>query len=425
MKIHFSIIGLALVSVLSFGSIACRDNKPEKNTLDGLPPIIVPSSGNISNGSIPTYEQPGETSDDSHYREIIGIAIGKGTKNSDIDNFWRGDFGFVSNNPYVSPNRLIPYRTSRPPVTACPYNSVSELAGNAFYCPADMSISWDEDWFLQGYTRFSRQQDMFPLIILAHEWGHHIQKLAVEPTFSIQAELQADCYAGAYLNYAATRSRYIRLEEDDVEESIVAFFNIGDKNFQDSNWFAEGIHGRPADRQAAFARAFISGDVRQCQAYARFTPQAPIQLGGYTLMPLPATTYKGIGNSIFEFKTRSVSGQMKFMPQLSATAASEQIRTVAREWFGNSQARFIGDVKPQDGLLQIGDTTALQRYEQVLIDEYGRPKTIHGSLFLHIRPGGGGLIFDVFQDGVAPTNAASWKNVEDMLFVSLFGVKVR
>ena len=232
MKTNFSIIGLALVSVLSFGSIACNGKKTQINTLDGLPPITVPSSGNISNGSITTYEQPGETSDDSHYREIIGIAIGTGTQNSDIDNFWRGEFGFVSNNSYISPSRLIPYHISRPPSTACSYNSVSELVGNAFYCSRDMSISWDEDWFLQGYTRFSRRQDMFPLIILAHEWGHHIQKLAGKPTFSIQAELQADCYAGAYLNYAATRSRYIRLEEDDVEESIVAFLILATKTFK-------------------------------------------------------------------------------------------------------------------------------------------------------------------------------------------------
>jgi predicted metalloprotease len=60
--------------------------------------------------------------------------------------------------------------------------------------------------------------------ILAHEWGHLVQGnlgLLKGQYYTVQTELQADCFAGAWAAHAGEEGL---LEEGDLEEGANALF---------------------------------------------------------------------------------------------------------------------------------------------------------------------------------------------------------
>lgn len=84
-----------------------------------------------------------------------------------------------------------------------------------FYCPADESIYIDTAFF--GTLRSDFGASAGPLAqmyVLAHEWGHHISNITGSlqsvgrdtgpASGSVRLELQADCYAGAWVRDAST-----------------------------------------------------------------------------------------------------------------------------------------------------------------------------------------------------------------------------
>ena len=73
---------------------------------------------------------------------------------------------------------------------------------NAFYCPSQDFLAWDENLMAAGYQQIG---DAWVYLIIAHEWGHAIQARLQADQVSVAAELQADCFAGATLFGAADR----------------------------------------------------------------------------------------------------------------------------------------------------------------------------------------------------------------------------
>ena len=71
----------------------------------------------------------------------------------------------------------------------------SDIRGNAFYCPARDIVAWDRKILLRSCKE--RFGDFLVAMVLAHEWGHAIQKRTKLPSDrTIVVETQADCYAG-------------------------------------------------------------------------------------------------------------------------------------------------------------------------------------------------------------------------------------
>jgi hypothetical protein len=130
------------------------------------------------------------------------------------------------------------------------------------YCPFDHTIYLPEVFMQLQYDHVG---DYAVVVIVSHEWGHAIQaqlNILGGDYYTIQTELQADCLAGAYSEYATTRSENVIVEKGDVEEGAHTLFLAGD----DLPWFEPGAHGSGDQRADAFNNGLGNG-VAVCNDY--------------------------------------------------------------------------------------------------------------------------------------------------------------
>jgi len=101
-------------------------------------------------------------------------------------------------------------------------DGVSTGCGNAssavgpFYCPPDESIYLDTGFYDELSSQFGATAGpLAQLYVVAHEWGHHIQNITGQTegldtsqtgpdSDGVRLELQADCFAGAWVGAAET-----------------------------------------------------------------------------------------------------------------------------------------------------------------------------------------------------------------------------
>jgi predicted metalloprotease len=156
----------------------------------------------------------------------------------------------------------------------------AQSATGPFYCPEDEKIYIDLGFFDELSQRFGAPGEFAQAYVIAHEVGHHVQKLlgiesaiqrareqnpsAANP-LSVQLELQADCFAGVWGN--STEQRSI-VDQNDVQAGLRAAAAVGDDRLQR---MARGrvspesfTHGSSAQRVAAFKRGLDSGKVSAC-----------------------------------------------------------------------------------------------------------------------------------------------------------------
>lgn len=161
--------------------------------------------------------------------------------------------------------------------SACGYAS---SATGPFYCPGDNKLYLDFNFFNDLKTEFKAPGDFAQAYVVAHEVGHHVQNLlgtmdkvqAAGNTnqMSVKLELQADCYAGVWANYAQKQGL---VEAGDAEEAIRAAQAVGDDAIQKQTQgyvVPESFtHGSARERMTWFTRGFQSGDMQQCNTFGR------------------------------------------------------------------------------------------------------------------------------------------------------------
>jgi uncharacterized protein len=159
----------------------------------------------------------------------------------------------------------------------------AQSAMGPFYCPADEGIYIDTSFYEELQNRFGAAGDFAQHYVIAHELGHHLQKLTgvaekvqraqaqsseVEGNrYQVAMELQADCYAGVW---AALNKE--RMEAGDIEEGLRAAHQIGDDVLQRAS---QGVvveaaftHGSAEQRMAWLKRGLASGDPDQCNTFS-------------------------------------------------------------------------------------------------------------------------------------------------------------
>lgn len=162
----------------------------------------------------------------------------------------------------------------------------AQAASGPFYCAPDHKVYIDLSFYRDLRQRFNAPGDFAQAYVIAHEVGHHVQNLlgimnkvqALQRratnqqqvnALSVRLELQADCLAGIWANYA-DRERNI-LEQGDVEEGLNAAAQIGDDRMQrraKGYVVPEGFtHGSAEQRVQWFRRGIESGDLKQCDTF--------------------------------------------------------------------------------------------------------------------------------------------------------------
>ena len=152
-----------------------------------------------------------------------------------------------------------------------------------FYCPEDEKVYIDLG-FWQELKRFGGDTgDFAQAYVVAHELGHHVQKLlgieqrmrrlsqqdeGEQNPLSVDLELQADCFAGVWGH--STEQRNI-VHEDDVAGALRAAAAVGDDHLQKMSGRAVSpeswTHGSSAQRQEWFKRGLDGGDVNSCTTF--------------------------------------------------------------------------------------------------------------------------------------------------------------
>jgi predicted metalloprotease len=149
-----------------------------------------------------------------------------------------------------------------------------------FYCPGDEKVYIDLSFYEQLRRQFNSPGDFAQAYVVAHEVGHHVQKLlgitdrvdalasrmseAEANRLSVRVELQADFFAGVFARYVQNQGM---LEAGDIEEALRAASAVGDDQIQrrTTGYVVPDsfTHGTSEQRLRWFKKGFDTGDMRQ------------------------------------------------------------------------------------------------------------------------------------------------------------------
>ena len=159
----------------------------------------------------------------------------------------------------------------------------AESATGPFYCPGDEKVYIDLGFYDELKSRFGAPGQFAQAYVLAHEIGHHVQKLigveskvrraqqqnpGAENQLSVRMELQADCLAGVWGHSTAERKL---LDQGDIESGIGAAAAVGDDRIQRMSGRSVSperfTHGSSAQRVQWFKTGMESGKVESCDTF--------------------------------------------------------------------------------------------------------------------------------------------------------------
>ena len=239
---------------------------------DGNQSIQLPIPGQ-GNPSAQTQLSPEEEAADNERAQFVKVVL------ADTEDVWNKIFSEHSER-YQAPV-LVLFR-----------DAVESACGNAssasgpFYCPADQKLYIDLSFYSELQNRFKAPGDFAMAYVVAHEVGHHIQKLMGTSDkmhrlrgrvseeeynkFSVKLELQADFYAGVWANHAQQikgPDGHSIIEAEDIGEALNAANAIGDDRLQKQSQgyvVPESFtHGTSEQRMYWFKKGFETGDLKQ------------------------------------------------------------------------------------------------------------------------------------------------------------------
>jgi uncharacterized protein len=154
-----------------------------------------------------------------------------------------------------------------------------------FYCPEDERVYIDLGFFDELSRRFGAPGQFAQAYVLAHELGHHVQKLlGIEGKvhqlqesnsreanpLSVKLELQADCFAGVWAH--STQQRGL-LESGDVQSALGAAAAVGDDRLQKMSTGhispESFTHGSSQQRMHWFKAGLDNGTIAACNTFGQ------------------------------------------------------------------------------------------------------------------------------------------------------------
>lgn len=270
------LLRLSLVVVLCLGAACSFETRPASEAPsatgadeDGRddPP---PTADGDERASTRDADDEGAMLDEvTGYEESIELAV------ADVEDFWESELVSVYGIEYdpIDPDDIVPGEPGAD-IPDCGGFEVTyaEVEQNAFYCPDADYITYDDaDLFPELFDEYGTAG---MAVVLAHEWGHRAQSEAslfddlATPTLTF--ELQADCFAGAWV-------ARVHLGESDTFELLPGALEaaLGSLlEFRDPVGSSPDdplAHGSGFDRASAFQDGFEAG-VRLCSTYVADPP---------------------------------------------------------------------------------------------------------------------------------------------------------
>ena len=216
----------------------------------------------------PQEQTAEEKARDDERAKFVSVVLGY------TEDVWDSLFA-VSGKQYVKP-RLVLFRDQVE--SAC---GMASAASGPFYCPGDQEVYIDLSFYEELENRFQAPGDFAEAYVIAHEVGHHVQKLlgisdkmdrlrqqlsqGEYNKYSVMLELQADFFAGVWAHHAQQMKNI--LERGDIDEALNAANAIGDDRLQKETQgrvIPESFtHGTSQQRMYWFKKGFETGDMKQ------------------------------------------------------------------------------------------------------------------------------------------------------------------
>ncbi|GAT74307.1 KPN_02809 family neutral zinc metallopeptidase [Microbacterium hydrocarbonoxydans] len=157
-----------------------------------------------------------------------------------------------------------------------------------FYCPPEEGVYLDPTFFDLMRQQFGASaDDLAQLYIVGHEWGHHIQNITGvmerhpnngtgPDSNGVRMELQADCYAGAWIGRMTEQTDadgdpyLLKPTEAQLDDALNAAFTVGDDHIQEQSGFVNPeswTHGSSEQRKYWFANGYQNG-LGVCDTFA-------------------------------------------------------------------------------------------------------------------------------------------------------------
>jgi predicted metalloprotease len=194
---------------------------------------------------------------------------------ADTEDVWRDQLPRQTGKQYRNPHLVL--FTGRVQ-SAC---GMASTASGPFYCPGDEKVYIDLAFYNELSRRFKAPGDFAEAYVIAHEVGHHVQKILgitdkidaqrgrvskeQYNRLSVRLELQADFFAGVWAHHGQKDKHF--LEPGDLEEAIRAASAVGDDSIQKQT---QGYvvpdsftHGTSRQRMAWFKKGYETGDINQ------------------------------------------------------------------------------------------------------------------------------------------------------------------
>ena len=315
---------------------------------------ITPATG-LESSEAPTSEQ------------VVEAAL------SDVNAFWQRTYEDLYGTAYEPiAGGFWPYgpNTEQPPCGR-PAPTYADIAGNAFYCPNDDLIAWDDVTLIpELYDQFGG----FTLgIVFAHEFGHAIQTRAGTTGPTVMLEMQADCFAGAWTrDVAKGRSDSFELTLTDLDKAVAGFLALRDGVGTDAA--DPAAHGTGFDRIGSFVDGYEQG-AEHCagfpDALARgdlvvvetpFTDPQDYQRGGNLpvsdLFPSLLDDLESFWTGVFQqegLDWTPVHDVVATDPRTSAPECGGEVVAKASFYCPDDDTIYIDDVHLIPALQEIGD----------------------------------------------------------------------
>jgi predicted metalloprotease len=228
------------------------------------------SNGSIGTGTTAEQSDPARDQQEQPLKQFVTFVL------NDAQNTWS----------QILPQQGVPYRHAKLVLFRDAYDSACGTAQSAtgpFYCPEDEKVYIDLGFYDELKERFGAPGEFADAYVLAHEIGHHVQKLlgieakmraaqqqnpGAANQLSVALELQADCFAGVWGH--STQERNL-LDPGDVDSGLKAAAAVGDDRIQRMSRGTVNpetfTHGSSAQRMQWFQRGFQDGSIAACNTF--------------------------------------------------------------------------------------------------------------------------------------------------------------